>query len=201
MLSARRNKNFGRVDNINIAASHTFSIYLLPDLIINLKQCFPNISFSIKMMNSLEVLNALEHHDIDFGFIEKPLSAKNIRRLPLFNDQLVLAGNPSIGPWLIREKTSGVYYYTQRYLEENDIQKETMTVQNNEIIIALLKKGFGCSIISQRAAKGQVYQKLSEKYSRQFYSITREQDASSELTSVTQWIQKKSDFQTSQQNL
>nr|WP_277891132.1 hypothetical protein [Enterococcus lactis] len=71
-----------------------------------------------------------------------------------------------------------------------------MTVQNNEIIIALLKKGFGCSIISQRAAKGLVYQKLSEKYSRQFYLITREQDASSELTSVTQWIQKKSDFKT-----
>ena len=185
-----------KLTNCNIAASHTFSIYLLPDLIINLKQCFPNISFSIKMMNSLEVLNALEHHDIDFGFIEKPLSAKNIRRLPLFNDQLVLAGNTSIGPWLIREKTSGVYYYTQRYLEENDIQKETMTVQNNEIIIALLKKGFGCSIISQRAAKGLVYQKLSEKYSRQFYLITREQDASSELTSVTQWIQKKSDFKT-----
>ncbi|MFZ2716742.1 MAG: hypothetical protein WAY65_01305, partial [Lactococcus chungangensis] len=67
---------------------------------------------------------------------------------------------------------------------------------NNEIIIALLKKGFGCSIISQRAAKGLVYQKLSEKYSRQFYLIIREQDASSELTSVTQWIQKKSDFKT-----
>jgi DNA-binding transcriptional LysR family regulator len=106
------------------------------------------------MMNSLEVLNALEHHDIDFGFIEKPLSAKNIRRLPLFNDQLVLAGNPTIGPWLIREKTSGVYYYTQRYLEENDIQKETMTVQNNEIIIALLKKGLAVLLSLNVQLKG-----------------------------------------------
>ena len=185
-----------KITNCNIAASHTFSIYLLPDLIISLKQYFPNISFNIKMMNSLEVLNALEHHDIDFGFIEKPLSAKNIRRFPLFNDQLVLAGNPTTGPWLIREKTSGVYYYTQRYLEENDIQKETMTVQNNEIIIALLKKGFGCAIISQRAAKGLTYQKLSEKYSRQFYLITRDQNASPELTNVMQWIQKRADFKT-----
>jgi hypothetical protein len=96
--------------------------------------------------------------------------------LPLFNDQLVLAGNPTIGPWLIREKTSGVYYYTQRYLEENDIQKETMTVQNNEIIIALLKKGL--AVLLSLNVKGLVYQKLSEKYSRQFYLITREQDAS-----------------------
>ena len=111
-------------DNIThcvIAASHTFSIYLLPDLIISLRQHFPNITFDIKMMNSLEVLEALEHHEIDFGFIEKPLSAKQIHRFPLADDQLVLAGNPEAGPWLVREKTSGVYYYTQRYLEEHDI--------------------------------------------------------------------------------
>ncbi len=107
-------------DNIThcvIAASHTFSIYytfsiyLLPDLIISLRQHFPNITFDIKMMNSLEVLEVLEHHEIDFGFIEKPLSAKQIHRFPLADDQLVLAGNPEAGPWLVREKTSGVYQF------------------------------------------------------------------------------------------
>lgn len=177
-----------------IAASHTFAIYLLPDLILSLRQQFPSISFNLKMMNSLEVLNALEQHDIDFGFIEKPLSARQIHRFPLVNDQLVLAGNPAAGPWLVREKTSGVYYYTQRYLAEHDIQSETHTIQNNDMIVALLKKGFGCAIISQRAAEGLPYQKLSDKYRRQFYLITREQDSPSELTRMTQWIREKAEF-------
>lgn len=193
-LSIQQQKD--NITHCDIAASHTFSIYLLPDLIISLRQHFPNITFDIKMMNSLEVLEALEHHEIDFGFIEKPLSAKQIHRFPLADDQLVLAGNPEAGPWLVREKTSGVYYYTQRYLEEHDIQTETHTIQNNEMIVALLKKGFGCAIISQRAAQDIPYQKLSEKYSRQFYLITREQDSLSELTNITQWIQEKADFKT-----
>ncbi|MGO3617371.1 MAG: hypothetical protein ACTIN1_04030, partial [Pseudolactococcus laudensis] len=45
-------------------------------------------------------------------------------------------------------------------------------------------------------AKGLTYQKLSEKYSRQFYLITRDQNASPELTNVMQWIQKRADFKT-----
>lgn len=100
-----------------IGSSHTFATNLLPRLLIVLYQEFPQIKFSVKLLNSYEVLQELEHHTIDLGFIEKPLAVKSIQRWPLMKDQMVLAGN-SQGPWLLREPSSGVYYYTKRYLEE-----------------------------------------------------------------------------------
>lgn len=177
-----------------IAASHTFAIYVLPDLFPALQQAFPHIAFQLKMMNSLEVLNALNHHDIDLGFIEKPLSAKHVKRSPILTDQLVLAGDPNAEFWLVREKTSGVYYYTKRYLEEHDDQKPQLIIENNDMIIALLQKGFGRSIVSERAAQGLPYQVLSEKYNRQFYLIRQEADASSELSRLIQWIENWTDL-------
>ena len=47
----------------------------------------------------------------------------------------------------------------KRYLEEQNIQTPILQIANNEMIVALLKKGFGCSIISARAA-GDVPMKI-----------------------------------------
>ncbi len=101
-----------------LGISHTYAMALMPDLMIALYNAFPTVRFRVSMMNSAEVLTALEQHQLDLGIIEKPLSAPSILRFPILKDQLVLAGDPQAGPWLVREASSGVYYYTKRYLEE-----------------------------------------------------------------------------------
>lgn len=171
-----------------IGASHTFANYILPSLLIQLQQDFPQIRFSVQMMNSLEVFQAVEHHTVDLGFIEKPLSAPSIKRFPLMEDQLVLAGDVEQGPWLVRENTSGVYYYTKRFLEEKDIEGPTMEIQNNEVIVGLLKQGFGCSLISERAAKEIPYEMLGDSYKRNFYLIRRKTNASDDIEKCAAFI-------------
>ena len=171
-----------------IGASHTFANYILPSLLIQLQQDFPQIRFSVQMMNSLEVFQAVEHHTVDLGFIEKPLSAPSIKRFPLMEDQLILAGDVEQGPWLVRENTSGVYYYTKRFLEEKDIEGPTMEIQNNEVIVGLLKQGFGCSLISERAAKEIPYEMLGDSYKRNFYLIRRKTNASDDIEKCAAFI-------------
>ncbi|QER67246.1 LysR family transcriptional regulator [Paucilactobacillus nenjiangensis] len=175
---------------IKIGASHTFALYILPDLIVALNQQFPQLNFSVQMLNSLEVINALEQHTIDLGIIEKPLSAKNVERYPLLNDQLVLAGNPTAGPWLVRESTSGVYYYMNRYLEENNIHEPMMGIQNNAIIAKLINSGFGCSILSKRAVIDVPYQDLGSDYLRKFYVIERAHNVYLEIEKCRKFIQQ-----------
>jgi len=175
---------------IKIGASHTFALYLLPGLLIALNQNFPKYNFKIQMLNSFEVVNALEQHTIDIGIIEKPLSNKNIERYPLLDDQLVLAGNPDIGPWLVREGTSGVYYYMNRYLEENNIHEPMMEIQNNAIIAKLINSGFGCSILSKRAVIDVPYQDLGSDYLRKFYMIERSHNVYPEINNCRQFIQQ-----------
>ena len=171
-----------------IGASHTFATYVLPSLLIQLQQEFPHIRFSVQMMNSLEVLQAVEHHTVDLGFIEKPLSAPTIKRFSLMEDQLVLAGNLEKGPWLVRENTSGVYYYTKRFLEEKDIDSPVMEIQNNEVIVGLLKQGFGCSLVSERAVEGIPHQRLDESYKRNFYLIRLKTSASDDIVKCGEFI-------------
>lgn len=173
-----------------IGASHTFANYVLPKLMIELYQAFPRMHFKIKMMNSMEVLQALEQHTIDLGFIEKPLSSNQITRYPLMEDQLVLAGDVLAGPWLVRENSSGVYYYTKRFLDEKDIKQPTIEIQNNEVIVGLLKQGFGCSVISERAAAGIAYQKLDDSFKRKFYLIKRKTKSVEEIERCAEFVTK-----------
>ncbi|MCI1985186.1 MAG: LysR family transcriptional regulator [Lactobacillus sp.] len=157
-----------------IIASHTFATYLLPALLSTLYTAFPAVTFSVQMANSFAVQTAVANHDADLGFIEKPLAGRGLTRTPLMTDQLVLAGQQ--GPWLVREPESGVAYYTHRYLAEQNIQTPQVEIASNAVIVALLHKGFGRSIISQRASTGLANTSLGQQYLRHFYLLTRNDD-------------------------
>ncbi|MBF0013473.1 MULTISPECIES: LysR family transcriptional regulator [unclassified Enterococcus] len=181
-----------------LGISHTYAMALMPDLMIALYNAFPTVHFRVSMMNSAEVLTALEQHQLDLGIIEKPLSAPSILRFPILKDQLVLAGDPQAGPWLVREASSGVYYYTKRYLEEQNIQGPIIEIASNELIVALLKQGFGCSILSKRAAHGIGYQLLDKNFERQFYLIQRKVVTEPAIEGLRAFIQEWSQNDPSQ---
>lgn len=166
-----------------IVASHTFAVYLLPQLMKELIVRFPKIKFSIAFTNSHESLEQVAKHEADFGFIEKPLETTGVQRFSLLEDALVVAGDPKSELWLVRESSSGVFHYTQRYFEEKNIQGKKMLVKSNEVIVAMLKEGIGRSILSKRAVpKGIHVEPLAE--SRQFYLIQRTHLTSERLLEV-----------------
>lgn len=169
-----------------IASSHTFATYLLPELLPLLVAQFPNIQFSVQMTNSQSVQDALLRHEADLGFIEKPLATKQLERHTLIDDQLVQAGTS--GPWLIREQASGVYYYTHRYLTEKDITADVIEIDNNTVIVHLLRSGFGQSIISARAAQGIHHASLGPRFVRQFYLVNRNDADDLPVAQVQQFV-------------
>ena len=106
-------------ETCRIAASNTFAVYYLPQLMQHLQTQYATINFVLEMNNSEEVVEKVEKHQVDFGFIEKPLITKGASREEIIQDQLVLAGDPANQNWLVREKDSGVFHYTQQYLEDD----------------------------------------------------------------------------------
>ncbi|MGY3766483.1 LysR family transcriptional regulator [Vagococcus vulneris] len=155
-----------------MSASNTFASYYLPALMPDLLAAFPTVQFELSMGNSEEVLDSIKRHEIHLGFIEKPLQTQGIERVPLLSDELVLAGNLESSRWLIREKESGVYHYTLRYLTENNINPNYILVKNNDMIIGLLKQGIGKSIVSKKAIPPELsYRHINSDYQRLFYLI------------------------------
>ncbi|HCM90040.1 MULTISPECIES: LysR family transcriptional regulator [Vagococcus] len=173
-----------------ISASNTFSIYYLPELIKQLMTLFPEIIFELDMKNSEEVLESLEKHQIDFGFIEKPIVTDGVSRTKIEKDELVIAGNLSSDLWLSREATSGVFHYMENYLLVENIKPEYFYVKNNEMIIKLLEEGIGKSLISKRAVtKKLAFETLGTGYFRYFYFLKQNDLIDEELEQVAKAIE------------
>lgn len=159
-----------------IGASHTTATYLLPTLLKAHRPALETLALDISTLNSSQIVQELTQHKLDFGFIEKPLTEKDLIRTPLQTDQLVLAGRPN-EPWLLREQGSGVYHYTMNYVKENNLPLENvMTIKSNAMIIQLLRQGIGQSLVSSAALLDYPeipYRPLSQQYQRQFYLVAR----------------------------
>ncbi|AQP54446.1 LysR family transcriptional regulator [Vagococcus penaei] len=155
-----------------MSASHTFASYYLPELLPKLVDAFPTVKFELEMGNSEDVLTSVKRHEVHFGFIEKPLQTTGIERIPLTEDELVLAGDLESELWLIREKTSGVYHYTARYFVEHNLNPNYLLVENNDMIVRLLEQGLGKSLISKKAVNDEIdFERLNQNYQRWFYLI------------------------------
>lgn len=182
-------------ETVKIAASLTFGMKILPELLKELLAIFPMIDFKVTLCNSLDVLNAMNKHEADLGFIEMPLQTGTLKRTTLISDVLVAAGDPNEELWLIRESTSGVYHYTKRYFEENNITGPFLEINSNELISKLLRMGIGRSIISALETDGLHTEPLTENYERNFYLLERDAHESETIAQcarfITRWVNQK----------
>lgn len=176
-------------ETCRIIASNTFAVYYLPELINQLIQRFPEVSFILDMDNSERVLDGIEKHQAHFGFIEKPLITDLIIRQEILADELVHAGDFSKDLWLVREENSGVFHYTDRYFLAHNLNPQKMIIKNNEMIVRCLEQGIGQSIISKRAlTKNLNWRSLGQEYQRNFYFIKRQHIESSQLREIECFI-------------
>ncbi|BAX71662.1 transcriptional regulator [Leuconostoc mesenteroides subsp. dextranicum] len=178
---------------VRIGASQTSATVLLPKIFAQIKKDeFNTIDFKIEMHNSEEILAGVLNHQFDFGIIEKPITHDFITRNAIAGDQLVLAGNLDSTVWLVREKGSGVYHYTQQYFKQHNIVPDHfLTIANNDIIVKMLAQNVGKSIVSIQALPESVpYKKLDDAFNRQFYIIHHEHSNQSAIKNeIARFIQ------------
>ncbi|KAA8324501.1 LysR family transcriptional regulator [Leuconostoc carnosum] len=180
--------------NIKIAASQTSATVLLPKIFSKIEHTqFNTMDIQIEMHNSEEILAGVLNHRFNFGIIEKPITHDFIVREEIAKDQLVLAGNLGSDLWLVREKGSGVYHYTQQYFKQNNlVPNHFLTISNNDIIVKMLSENFGKSIVSVQALTDNMpYQTLDSMFNRSFYVI---RSAHENRTDILKWYKQVVDI-------
>ncbi|WP_220730277.1 LysR family transcriptional regulator [Leuconostoc carnosum] len=180
--------------NIKIAASQTSATVLLPKIFSKIEHTqFNTMDIQIEMHNSEEILAGVLNHRFNFGIIEKPITHDFIVREEIAKDQLVLAGNLGSDLWLVREKGSGVYHYTQQYFKQNNlVPNHFLTIYNNDIIVKMLSENFGKSIVSVQALTDNMpYQTLDSMFNRSFYVI---RSAHENRTDILKWYKQVVDI-------
>lgn len=135
------NRNSG---HIRLGASTTLTQYVLPNLLNQFHNEFPEIKLEILNENTDKVETALISKEIDLGIIEGRSKKREIKYTPFLKDELVLVtrkenplakkGEATLDelkeiPLVVREFGSGTLQVIRHYLKEMNLRVSDLNVQ------------------------------------------------------------------------
>lgn len=175
---------------LNIGASTTIGIYMLPEIIGNFIKKYKGIDVSIIVENTHNIVNLILENKIDFAFVEGPTYCDEIIKEKLCNDELVFITN-SEHPWqnmkkvspcniekeklIMREKGSGTRDIFEKKLNKEDIKYNvSLEIGHTEAIKKAVEAGLGISCISEKCIEKEV--ELGKLYRTQIEGINITRD-------------------------
>jgi len=151
-----------------VGASTTIAEYMLPALLGDFKQRFPDVNVRLKVSNTDGIVSMVENNIIDLGVVEAPVSNKNLAVELCKQDQLVaivppnhpLSKHTSVKiedlleyPYICREEGSGTREVILDYLQDNGLSSSNlhviMELGSPEAIKGAVEAGIGITILSK----------------------------------------------------
>lgn len=159
---------------ILISASTIPTQYLLPKILADYSQTYPDVRFNVSESDSENVVRDIENHKADIGFTGTMISRKNCRYIPFYKDELIVI-SPNEDrfrimkergkdlswlhhePMIFRQSGSGTRQEAMKALERLGIRTESMNIvgsfANTEAILRSVISGIGCAVVSKLAAQ------------------------------------------------
>lgn len=155
---------------LNIGASHTIGVYLLPRILPFLVRDWPKLRIHITGGSSSEILYALATHQVSIGLIEAPAHRPDLKIETFMEDELCLILHPTHRwanksflraaelvqePILLREAGSGMRRFVEEYLERNGVLSQQLRtnidMNSTEAIISAVEVGLGIGFVPRVA--------------------------------------------------
>jgi len=157
---------------LNIGASHTIAVYLLPRLLPQILREWPRLRIHIMGGSTNEVLNALVTHRVSVSLIEAPAHRPDLKIETFAEDELTLIARPD-HPWahkpvvraaelvqepiLLREVGSGMRQFVEDYLERNGVLRQQLRtvidMNSTEGILSAVEAGLGIGFVPCMSAE------------------------------------------------
>lgn len=161
---------------IHLGASTIPSGYILPEILSEFGQEYPDVYFLVDQSDSQGIVDALQRGEFDVGLIGMPCEDESLVCNPFYRDRMVVITpvtdaflkldgvlNERIlseSPFILREQGSGSRKSAAHLLEYMGIEEENLHViarmNDQEAIKNLVSGGLGISIISERAVRNFV---------------------------------------------
>jgi DNA-binding transcriptional LysR family regulator len=151
-----------------IGASTTIAEYMLPALLGDFRQKYPDVGVRLKVSNTDGIVSMVENNVIDLGVVEAPVSNKNLAVENCRMDKLVvilpknheLANEKSIPlakileyPYICREEGSGTREVIVEHMSANGLNANelniTMELGSPEAIKGAVEASMGISVVSK----------------------------------------------------
>jgi len=153
---------------LTLGASTTIAEYMLPALLRDFKEQYPELNLILKVSNSDGIVSMVENSMIDLGVVESPVTNKNLLVDVCRVDHLVVVVKPGHPlserqsltmeellkyPFICREEGSGTRDVIMEYLEQSGVKRNELMVcmelGSPESIKGAVEAGMGISILSR----------------------------------------------------
>ncbi|HOQ10071.1 MAG TPA: selenium metabolism-associated LysR family transcriptional regulator [Syntrophomonadaceae bacterium] len=179
-----------------IGASTIPGQYILPPIIKQFKDRFPNVTISMDIADTDKIFNRVADRELDVGVVGAWINNRKVDGFAWLEDELVvvvpqdhrLATKDYVNvkdllseKWIVREKGSGTRRAIEDFLTTQGVKREELNVcleaGSTEAVLAAVESGMGISIISHWAIKRSENQrsltsiKLTESGARRFLYV------------------------------
>lgn len=160
--------------DLKIAASFTIGEYILPPLLLDLQNQYPELNLQVTIANTEEVVQSTRSHRVDIGLIEGQTNERELIVTPFLEDELFIVTSnqhPLVQKeettiadlqdqqWIMRENGSGTREYFNHVVRSNGLKvKSLLTISSNQGIKETLINGLGISILSGSVVERDVKQ-------------------------------------------
>mgnify|MGYP001825347430 CR=1 FL=1 len=153
---------------LTIGASTTIAEYMLPTLLGDFKEKYPEVTVHLKVSNSEGIVSMVENNTIDLGVVESSVGNKNLVVEICKRDHLVAIvppGHPLAGertlkfarvlehPFICREEGSGTREVIGEYLDHlpdcSSALNIAMELGSPEAVKGAVEAGMGVSVVSR----------------------------------------------------
>ena len=166
---------------IRIAASSVPAQYIVQKFISQFNKKFPNIKFSLSLLDSRHVAEQLVRGEADVGILGHPYFTEQLEYIPIMKEKLVAITPLNIKfldgfsvqdlakyPVLFRKHGSGTQVSVEKILKEANVDLSTLNIvgyfDSVQVIKQCVKEGMGVSIISEIAAEDDTNLHLINTY-------------------------------------
>lgn len=149
---------------LSVAASGVPGTYVLPDLVAAFSEERPGVDVDFRLATSAGVLDLVRGHVVELGVIGGLVVPSELRADPLLDDEIVLAGPPSLGrrtiearelermTWISREEGSASRAAVEAARWEMGLQTvRTLALPSWEAVKLAVARGRGIAAISRFA--------------------------------------------------
>ncbi len=161
--------------DLHIGVTQSISTSIMPRILYLYRTRFPDIKIHLTIMESNEIVNMLEHKNIDIGLIERKIEKKDLVT-ELFIEDTIVAVATDLNPLCSKDKISLQELYSQYVImpergsdlftnlemvfKRNGIELEklkiAMVTNNLDLILKMAVSGLGVSFVYKTVVQQQL---------------------------------------------
>ncbi|MDO9533807.1 MAG: selenium metabolism-associated LysR family transcriptional regulator [Bacillota bacterium] len=185
--------------HLEIAASSVPGAYLLPGLLASFHRQHPEITFSVMIRDTKQVIQSIKDYTYSLGFTGEPGTQEGLEQVKLVEDELILIAPKGTNlpvtdqntypllttqlssilqmPFILREPGSATRKVFEKTLKKHSGKNITLNIigyiESLDTIKEAVKAGLGLTVISKIAVEEELRAEMIEGYRLQDLPIKR----------------------------